>query len=145
LILDDDDNPIMDSTAVVSNFRNRVDHLPVALGKLLTKCGFEYWDLGMELEYKRRLGAELMGRADFVTEVKRSRIENKELVLRCGADRESAKELVDWQRPCSMSNESNRHLSNTLNEDSLPHATFVEECSASKSNRKRSHDEEKKS
>lgn len=68
----------------------------VALGKLLTKCGFEYWDLGMELEYKRRLGAELMGRDDFVTEVKRSRINNKGVVLRCRSERDSAKELINW-------------------------------------------------
>jgi hypothetical protein len=67
-----------------------------ALGKLLTKCGFEYWDLGMDLEYKRRLGAELMGREDFVGIVKRSRTENKGVVLRCeGGGRVNAKELFD--------------------------------------------------
>ena len=98
MILNDDDNPIIDSTAVVSNFRTRVDHLPVALGKLLTKCGFEYWDLGMELEYKRRLGAELMGRKDFVTEVKHSRIKKKGLVLQCGGGKENAKAFVEWKQ-----------------------------------------------
>jgi hypothetical protein len=78
----------------------------VALGKLLTKCGFEYWDLGMEMDYKRRLGAELMGRADFVTEVKRSRIVNKGVVLHCGGERRNAKVLIDWEQPRSMSHDT---------------------------------------
>jgi len=68
----------------------------VALGKLLTKCGFEYWDLGMDLEYKRRLGAEMIPRAEFVSNVKRTRVVNKGVVLQCGASRRNAKELVDW-------------------------------------------------
>ena len=74
----------------------------VALGKLLTKCGFEYWDLGMELDYKLRLGAELMGRDEFVNEVKRSRVENKEVALHCGGERENAKVFIDWEQPRSM-------------------------------------------
>ena len=45
-----------------------------ALGNLLAECGFEYWDLGMDLEYKRRLGAELVNRDDFLRIVKRSRV-----------------------------------------------------------------------
>jgi hypothetical protein len=52
-----------------------------ALGCLLIHCGFEYWDLGMELEYKRRLGAQLMPRDEFVATVKRSRVENKNVIL----------------------------------------------------------------
>lgn len=70
-----------------------------ALGKLLTKCGFEYWDLGMDMDYKRRLGAEIMSREDFVGNVKRSRVENEGLVLECGGDRTNAKELIDWEEP----------------------------------------------
>lgn len=71
----------------------------VALGKLLTHAGFEYWDLGMALEYKTRLGAELIRRADFVSKVKLSRIENKGVELRCGGSRRNAKEILDWERP----------------------------------------------
>ena len=48
-----------------------------ALGCLLTRCGFEYWDLGMDLDYKRRLGAQLMPRDEFVANVKRTREENR--------------------------------------------------------------------
>ncbi len=90
--------------------KRSVSHSPpnrsAALGKLLTKCGFEYWDLGMEMDYKRRLGAELMGRSDFVTEVKRSRIVNKGVMLHCGGDKRSAKEFIDWEQPRSISHDS---------------------------------------
>ena len=70
----------------------------MALGKLLAKCGFEYWDLGMDLEYKRRLGAELMRRVDFLANVRRSRVENKGVELQCGGERKNAKELIE-ERP----------------------------------------------
>lgn len=50
----------------------------------------------MDLEYKRRLGAELMGREEFVSIVKRSRSESKGVVLRCeGGGRVNAKGLFD--------------------------------------------------
>ena len=71
----------------------------LALGQILTKCGFEYWDLGMDLDYKRRLGAELIPRSEFLTHVHRSRIENKGVELQCGGEKLNAKELVDWGRP----------------------------------------------
>lgn len=73
----------------------------LALGKLLKQCGFEHWDLGMALEYKTRLGAELIGRTDFVREVKKSRIENKGVILTCGGSRRNAKEFVDWEAPAN--------------------------------------------
>mmetsp|Transcript_33044 Transcript_33044/g.67502 ORF Transcript_33044/g.67502 Transcript_33044/m.67502 type:complete len:330 (-) Transcript_33044:1226-2215(-) len=69
-----------------------------ALGKLLLQCGFLRWDLGMEMEYKRQLGAELIARTDFVREVHRTRVENKDLVLRCNG-RKNAKEIIDFDRP----------------------------------------------
>jgi Leu/Phe-tRNA-protein transferase len=69
-----------------------------ALGKLLLQCGFINWDLGMEMEYKRQLGAELIERTDFVREVHRTRVENKDLVLRCNG-RKNAKEIIDFDRP----------------------------------------------
>ena len=69
-----------------------------ALGKLLLQCGFLYWDLGMEMDYKIQLGAELIGRSDYVREVHRTRVENKDLVLRCDG-RRNAKEIIDFDRP----------------------------------------------
>jgi Leu/Phe-tRNA-protein transferase len=40
-----------------------------ALGKQLVQQGFTLWDLGMDMEYKRKLGATLMPRRDFVSHV----------------------------------------------------------------------------
>lgn len=116
----------------------------VALGKLLIKCGFEYWDLGMELEYKRRLGAEVMGRADFVTEVKRSRIEHRQIELHCGGEMRNAKELIDWEQSLLAPNEPMQNRSSTsLNGERLQNGT-ANEVRASESNRKRPHDDERK-
>ena len=44
-----------------------------ALGKLLCSRGFEIWDLGMDMEYKRSLGSHLMPRDEFVDNVHRIR------------------------------------------------------------------------
>ncbi len=93
----------------------------VALGKLLTKCGFEYWDLGMEMEYKRKIGAELMGRSDFLTEVKRLRIENKDVVLYCEGKRANAKVLIDWEPlqsvSCDMNLQTGTNILRTVSSD----------------------------
>jgi hypothetical protein len=40
-----------------------------ALGSQLVQQGFTLWDLGMDMEYKRKLGATLMPRRDFVRHV----------------------------------------------------------------------------
>ena len=69
-----------------------------ALGKLLMECGFKYWDLGMGMEYKTQLGAEMMRRSDFLDRVHRTRVEDKLVVLRCDG-RRSAKELIDSRAP----------------------------------------------
>jgi len=41
----------------------------VTLGSLLCQHGFAWWDLGMEMDYKRHLGAKLMPRDEFVRQV----------------------------------------------------------------------------
>lgn len=57
-----------------------------------------YRDLGMEMEYKTSLGAKLVSRMDFVCEVHRTRVEDKNLILRCEG-RRNAKEIIDFDRP----------------------------------------------
>lgn len=39
----------------------------------LRGAGFAFWDLGMEMQYKARLGAKVLGRADFVREFRAAR------------------------------------------------------------------------
>ena len=121
----------------------------VALGKLLAKCGFEYWDLGMDLEYKRRLGAELMRRVDFLANVRRSRVENKGVELQCGGERKNAKELIDWERPettTAAAASPNDVLQNgnspRLEGNNLQTNESCQKESTPKSNRKRPHNEE---
>ena len=99
----------------------------------------------MELDYKLRLGAELMGRDDFVNKVKRSRIENRGIVLQClGGDRESAKELIDWQQPCSGPNISALHNNGSGHALNGESNNTTSNKVASESNRKRPHNDEKK-
>jgi Leu/Phe-tRNA-protein transferase len=44
-----------------------------ATGRLLLTCGYRWWDLGMDMEYKRELGAMLLDRPDFVQQVRSCR------------------------------------------------------------------------
>lgn len=116
----------------------------VALGKLLTQVGFEYWDLGMALEYKTRLGAELIRRAEFVSKVKRSRVENKGVVLRCGGSRRNAKELIDWERPGVAANNKTQNGNSQQDQNDVPQqSSDPDEEGSTKSNRKRPHEEGK--
>lgn len=45
----------------------------VALGKLLEKCGFHLWDLGMEMDYKKELGGIMQPRALWIASVRQLR------------------------------------------------------------------------
>mmetsp|Transcript_5570 Transcript_5570/g.10764 ORF Transcript_5570/g.10764 Transcript_5570/m.10764 type:complete len:378 (+) Transcript_5570:172-1305(+) len=121
----------------------------LALGKLLMQCGFEYWDLGMTLEYKTRLGAELIPRTEFVSKVKRSRVESKGVVLRCGGSRRNAKELVDWeQRPaaaaeaCGSKQKNGDSQSEKMTDVPMQHPSSDKKGSP-KPKRKRPHEEGK--
>ena len=44
-----------------------------SIGKILPKLGFEVWDLGMDLPYKRSLGSKLISRKNFLALVKETR------------------------------------------------------------------------
>lgn len=41
-----------------------------ALGRWLARSGFQIWDLGMELEYKKELGGEMASRADWAKQAR---------------------------------------------------------------------------
>lgn len=53
----------------------------IALGSLLAQSGFEIWDLGMDMKYKRDLGAQLMPRATYVDAVHRVRETRSSLIM----------------------------------------------------------------
>jgi Leu/Phe-tRNA-protein transferase len=56
----------------------------VALGKWLCSNGYTMWDLGMDMEYKRSLGAILMPRDDFVAYLHAVRIQEGDWKLPAG-------------------------------------------------------------
>eukprot|EP00930_Biecheleria_cincta_P033666 TRINITY_DN23323_c0_g1_i1.p1 TRINITY_DN23323_c0_g1~~TRINITY_DN23323_c0_g1_i1.p1 ORF type:complete len:316 (-),score=83.19 TRINITY_DN23323_c0_g1_i1:261-1121(-) len=64
----------------------------VALGKLLQRCGFELWDLGMELDYKLELGGTMQPRASWIAQVRRLR--DIPTALNSPVDVSSIKELL---------------------------------------------------
>ena len=66
-----------------------------ALGKLLSKCGFTLWDLGMEMEYKNNLGASLMPREAYVKYVHQVRESKGGLRLPFSSNRFDARALID--------------------------------------------------
>ena len=118
----------------------------LALGKLLLQCGFEYWDLGMEMDYKNRLGAELMRRPDFVKQIQRTRVEHSNTVLRCDR-KHNARELIDWDREsvfrnkfvCDTSSRTSSTVTETSKQDDIANGA-TEPCHK-KHCKKRAHDE----
>jgi len=44
-----------------------------ALGRLLRRCGFQLWDLGMEMDYKKELGGKVRPRASWIACVRKLR------------------------------------------------------------------------
>jgi len=49
-----------------------------ALGRLLCRRGFTLWDLGMDMEYKRGLGSNIMPRQEFVRVVRQVRYDHRD-------------------------------------------------------------------
>lgn len=64
----------------------------LTLGRLLQESGFQLWDLGMEMDYKKSLGCSLLPREQFVEQVHELRTEDRTLEL--GA-KLNCKEIVD--------------------------------------------------
>ena len=66
------------------------------LGKILNQCKFQMWDLGMDLDYKRRLGAHNVNRTEFLRLVKEGR-ERHEIQLKCDG-RKNCKDIFCPER-----------------------------------------------
>ncbi|KAL7507000.1 hypothetical protein ACHAXN_004211 [Cyclotella atomus] len=119
----------------------------LALGKLLLKCGFTYWDLGMEMDYKMKLGSELMRRADFVRRIHQTRAVNSSTTLQCEGKR-NARELIDWDRDNLQRSEfavtTSSRTSSTVTQASIHEDISNEPIQSEtvKHSKKRSHDED---
>jgi len=70
-----------------------------ALGRLLSEKGFHMWDLGMDMEYKKGIGSELMPRETFVSEVHRVRQTCGHLVLPVSEPPQNCKDVIDRNNP----------------------------------------------
>jgi len=64
------------------------------LGRRLEQCGFDLWDMGMGMDYKERLGAHGMHRADFVRLLRRVRVERPNVLLTLEQPRMNCKEIL---------------------------------------------------
>jgi Leu/Phe-tRNA-protein transferase len=72
----------------------------VALGRLLIEQGFHLWDLGMDMEYKRGIGAKLMPREAFVHHVHAVRETQDHLVLPSfEVPAQNCKDVIDRNQP----------------------------------------------
>jgi len=99
----------------------------ITLGKLLEQQGFTLWDFGMELPYKKSLGAKSVPRMQFVREL--TKVRNNEVVkLKCESKR-NCSEIVHFaleQRPGLSENKHSEpsvklpEVSNKLNEPKEP-------------------------
>ena len=68
------------------------------LGCLLEEHGFTLWDLGMDMDYKRDIGATLMSRKEYVQRVQRVRESKETVVLPTMAEPKNAREILDAKK-----------------------------------------------
>ena len=103
----------------------------------------------MKMEYKMRLGAELVKRSEFVQLIHRTRVENNDTKLQCDGKR-NARELIDWDREnqlrtqfaCNSSSRTPSTMTEvSLHDDQADRITHQSNGNNVQS-RKRSHDED---
>ena len=82
------------------------------LGRRLEQCGFDLWDMGMGMDYKERLGAHGMQRADFIRLVRRVRVERPNVLLTLEQPRMSCKEILYGPSPTPMDVDEKKAASN---------------------------------
>ncbi|GAX09913.1 leucyl/phenylalanyl-tRNA---protein transferase [Fistulifera solaris] len=77
----------------------------LTLGRLLSRCGFELWDLGMDMAYKQTLGSKLMPREEFVDYVNRVRCRDAHLMLpEFGREsKPNCRDIIDGSGPIPFS------------------------------------------
>lgn len=66
-----------------------------ALGRFLQARGCTLWDFGMEMEYKRKLGAETIARADWQTRARAAAGATDQLLLLDQLERIPAREVIE--------------------------------------------------
>mmetsp|Transcript_15501 Transcript_15501/g.21884 ORF Transcript_15501/g.21884 Transcript_15501/m.21884 type:complete len:387 (-) Transcript_15501:40-1200(-) len=92
-----------------------------ALGRLLCQNGFKLWDLGMDMEYKQRLGGSNVPRNDYVKEVKEVRESQSHLVLPTGQGRVCARSVIDrFQMPEQEGGKSSDSANKHGNDNKAP-------------------------
>jgi Leu/Phe-tRNA-protein transferase len=90
----------------------------VALGRLLIERGFHLWDLGMDMEYKRGIGAKLMPRETFVRQVHAVRETQDHLILPFALPAQNCKDVIDRNQP--NNNNTNNHATAETNLQTPP-------------------------
>jgi len=66
-----------------------------ALGHWLQRCGFVLWDLGMELDYKRELGAQPIPRGEWASKCRALRAKGTVLANPAGDDADAVRLIVN--------------------------------------------------
>jgi hypothetical protein len=69
------------------------------VGQLLCQNGFETWDLGMDMDYKRDLGTHLVARDDFVALIHHAREAHTNVLLPTICQRTNCRSIIDQQTP----------------------------------------------
>jgi len=66
------------------------------MGRLLQARGYDLWDFGMEMDYKKALGANSIPRAQWLAQVKQFR---DKAAPDLKIEKKSAREIIDFDRP----------------------------------------------
>jgi hypothetical protein len=78
----------------------------VTLGQWLKMQGFTYWDLGMDMPYKRNLGSQLIPRREFLQMVHDVRHEMQHLTLPVSSSKINCRDVIDGTATWTKSEKS---------------------------------------
>eukprot|EP00521_Asterionellopsis_glacialis_P017069 CAMPEP_0195293608 /NCGR_PEP_ID=MMETSP0707-20130614/12876_1 /TAXON_ID=33640 /ORGANISM="Asterionellopsis glacialis, Strain CCMP134" /LENGTH=338 /DNA_ID=CAMNT_0040354359 /DNA_START=109 /DNA_END=1125 /DNA_ORIENTATION=+ len=98
-----------------------------ALGRMLCKNEFKLWDLGMDMDYKQRLGGSNIPRNDYVKEVREVRESLSHIVLPVEQGRVCARAVIDkfqnGDESAKATNSKNNHANAKHGNDNTGHTT----------------------